>query len=148
MAEAEDSRFVFEVHNDPTMRAQAISKEPIPWADHVRWYQQRLLDEGYEILIATSETQSVGVARIDFSADTELHVAVATEHRGQGLGTALIRAATERALERAAQVVAHVVPSNSASLRAFEKAGFVVSGPCERKGVELLRLVHSNEACG
>ena len=75
----------------------------------------------------------------------ELHVTVAPEARGRGLGTELIIEAAARGLADPTvhRLIAHVKSDNEPSWRAFARAGFELQG---RDEAGLLRL--ERERCG
>ena len=70
----------------------------------------------------------VGQARFSVSGEeAEIHVTVAPEHRGRGMGTALISASCRRLFSEqpgVRRILARALPGTVASIRAFQKAGF------------------------
>ena len=70
-----------------------------------------------------------------------ISVALAPEHQGRGLGRRLIAAGTEATLNtRGVQrVIAMIRPTNVASVRAFEAAGYTLVGEVRDTDVALLR---------
>ena len=62
----------------------------------------------------------------------ELGLLLAPEARGRGIGPEVIQqavAAAQRAWPRVTKVMAGIFPENVASLKAFQKAGFALTGP-------------------
>jgi RimJ/RimL family protein N-acetyltransferase len=135
---------VWSVNNDPVVRAQSISTEPIPWDSHQAWFERSLESPRRRLLIASQDGVQVGVWRLDLDLEgrAEVSLAVHPEHRGRGLGSALIAAGSLAALSEEGgprTLVAHVRPGNAASRRAFERCAYLEVGR-ERIGeVELLR---------
>ncbi len=123
-----DSRLLWEWRNDPVVRAASFSTDPIPWEDHCRWLSARLQHPDCRILIAEDAAgDPVGQVRLDREGDrATISVSVASGRRTSGLGTALIRAAVNRAFvhEEVRLVEAWIRPENRASQAAFLKAGF------------------------
>src|SRR4051812_17059377 len=96
----EDCRQLWEWANDPVTRRDSFSSESIPWATHVEWFEQLLVDPNRAAYIATMNGESVGQIRFDRSrAPAVVSVSIAPEHRGQGLATAVIAAGTSRFLD-------------------------------------------------
>lgn len=139
----EDCRLIFDWANDPQARSNSARPEPIPWESHVEWYAARLADPGCEIWIAADEAGTpVGQVRFEVAGDeAEIGVSVAAGRRGGGLGTRLIREATDDFFRRrrAAVVVAYIRHHNLASQRAFAAAGFEPAGEGVARGVLMLR---------
>ncbi len=133
-----DSRLLWDWANEPEVRAASFSSEPIPWETHSAWFAQRLGSNGTLMWMAQNGLGApCGQIRFDSRPDGhwEVDVSVAKEMRGHGLARQLIALGVEELLKghAGAKVHAFVKSENSASLRAFEKAGF------ERLGNEKIR---------
>ena len=72
-----------------------------------------------------------------------MHVSVASNWRGLGLGRHLIERAVQELFRtrRIRLVLAHVKPENVGSVRAFEGAGFRRRGLVQIKGHQAMQLV-------
>jgi len=141
-AEAADCAFVWNVNNEPSVRAQSIRSAPIPFEDHAAWFARKLVDANALLWVAEAP-EAVGVVRCDkAAAGAEIGLALTPGARGRGLGAAMIAAACAAAAEAfgVLVVVALVRPENHASLRAFARAGFTPAGREAREGVTLERL--------
>ena len=130
-ADERDRRFLFDLANDPASRAMSFTQREIPWEDHVRWYETRLVDPETELFVAVAEQEArVGFVRFqrdDLNEPFEISVAVDPSFRGRGLASRLIHAGCvtcSRIREKDAVVDAFIRPENEASRRAFRKAGF------------------------
>ncbi|HOW96249.1 MAG TPA: UDP-2,4-diacetamido-2,4,6-trideoxy-beta-L-altropyranose hydrolase [Kiritimatiellia bacterium] len=124
-----DARALWEWANDPAVRSAAFHPEPIPWEDHVRWFEAKRRSGRTAIYMAADEEgQALGQIRFDGTdgSEAEVDVSVASSRRGEGWGPALIRAGCDRlfADRTAAAVRALVKPENEPSLRAFAGADF------------------------
>ena len=125
-ATTEDARRVWEIANDPTVRAVSISTAPIPWKSHRAWFDARL-GSGQPLLIVEIGPQSVGYVRFDDRPDgPEVSIALDPRHRG-GLGGRVLRTACDWWDEANAEtpLLARIKTDNEASRRAFRNAGFV-----------------------
>ena len=131
-ANADDCRLIWELANDPEVRAASFSTEPIPWETHQLWFAQKVADEQTLLLIAQDDRGiPVGQVRFDLQGcDAELHVSLFKEKRGSGLGVPAIHAALQElfATRHCKGVHAYVKPDNIASAKLFESAGFVNVG--------------------
>jgi len=143
LATEQDCRLLWEMVNDPGVRASAFSPEPIPFDRHVSWYKEKLDSGRCHIFIGEADGAAVGQVRFDErqggEADTD--VSVIQTLRGAGLGAYLIEAAVREAFAttRICRVHAYIRPENTASQRAFETAGFQNNGEIEFGGQ---RAVH------
>jgi RimJ/RimL family protein N-acetyltransferase len=127
-AERTDCQLIWRWANESQVRAVSFSTAPIPWEDHVDWFEARLADPHCIFLIATNETgSSIGQVRFDLDRNTAtISVSVAPEVRGQGIGPRLIRLAAQRVFRdyEVDMILAYIKPDNLASIQAFRKAGF------------------------
>jgi RimJ/RimL family protein N-acetyltransferase len=122
----DDAEVLFRWANDPTTREASFDSSPIEWQRHVAWLNQKRSSPGCLLLMAEIGSDAVGVVRFDIDGDATVSVTIAPEHRGQGLAARVIRGGCRElfARTRARAAVAWIKSGNSASLRAFERAGF------------------------
>lgn len=124
--------------NDPQVRANSFSPEPIAPADHHHWFQAGLANPNRLLLIATTADRCpIGQIRFDLepaSADgqaSEATVDLSLDRcaRGHGLARELVRLGLQEMEQRwgpATDAVAEVLPSNTASNACFARAGFTL----------------------
>ena len=109
-------------------------------------FRSVLVDPTITLWIAEAEGSPAGQVRVSREgADAaELHVTVAPDARGRGVGAAMITEAAGRVLAEPSvdRLVAHVKDDNEPSRRAFARAGFAISG---RDEANLLRF--ERKAC-
>lgn len=137
----EDCSLLWEWANDPVVRACSFSSESIPWTQHLEWFESRRKDPNTVHFIATNkESCPIGQVRFDIhGTEAEISLSLCESFRGRGFGTKLIRLAVGELFRITPSVVtvqAYVKPTNQASIRAFEKAGF------KMHGVEVVRGGH------
>jgi UDP-2,4-diacetamido-2,4,6-trideoxy-beta-L-altropyranose hydrolase len=148
-ATANDTRLLWEWANEPAVRRASFRSEPIPWDDHVRWFQARLPDPHFVLYIAwDADDEPVGMIRFDIDGDTAtVGVSVAAQHRGKGYAALLIRAGVTTIMRETAvsAVRALVKPDNQPSLRAFTTAGFDVVGEYVYHGHRAVELIRRRE---
>lgn len=126
-ARIDDCERVFAWNCAPEVRALSGDPTIIKLADHRRWYQRRLA--GGPMWIVEDASAPVGVVRIDPGPEGNwISIALAPDARGRGVGRRAIRAACE-AYGR--PISAAIRPHNTASRRAFEACGFVLSSVTE-----------------
>ena len=130
-AEPDDAKNIWFWRNHPDARAASFDPEPIPYEDHVIWYQKRLDDEGNVFLIIQDDDdRNVGYARFLIEGDkAEISIALAKEAQGRRLGSASILAASNCVLEQRSvrSITAQIKVGNAISERAFRRAGYRTS---------------------
>lgn len=145
LADSDDRRYVWNVNNDRSVRERAIDTESIPWDDHVQWYADVMSDPNRLLYVIQFDDEDCGVVRYDVNratSEAEITIAVERDFRGRHIGRKVIERTSASILEHEAvdTVVAHVRPENVPSLKAFEAAGYVVTGRDEVQGAEMVRF--------
>jgi UDP-2,4-diacetamido-2,4,6-trideoxy-beta-L-altropyranose hydrolase len=152
-AREEDCRLIWGWANDPVARAGSFSPDPIPWEEHVRWFQRTLRDPNRTLSIATNgEAEAIGQVRYEITGrDAVVSVTVDRRFQGMGYGTALIRSAAQRLFAQwpVRTIHAYVKSGNAPSVRAFTKAGFTSAGTTAVQGQPAIHFVlHDDDVCG
>lgn len=132
-----DSPLYFNWANDPDTRRQSFSSAPISPDTHTVWFTRKLADANALLLVFENETgDAVGQVRFertpvaDRPGEVIIGLSVDAKHRGKGLASQLIEqgCAVCRAQWGNVLIHAHIKPDNPASVRAFGRAGFKLSG--------------------
>ena len=148
-ATADDCRRFWEWANDPAVRANSFTSEPIPWEPHVAWFTRKLADANTRLWIAEQADAPLGQVRFDLDASSAtISVSLDATQRGRNLGALLIWSACQKLFRESPveTIHAHIKPDNTASIRAFKKAGFEPAGQTEVKGFAALRFALSRAA--
>jgi UDP-2,4-diacetamido-2,4,6-trideoxy-beta-L-altropyranose hydrolase len=127
-ANLNDCKIMWEWRNDPETRKVSFNTEPIPFDEHKEWFYKSLKDPSRHIYIIMLENKKVGVVRLDVNnSEAEIHINIAPDSRGMGIGPRAIKRACEKAFELGVKrIKATIKPENKASISAFSKAGFIV----------------------
>lgn len=133
---AADEALLLQWANDPQVRANSFSPEPIAPDDHHHWFHKGLANPNRLLLIATTtDGLPIGQIRFDRQPDSAQTDAIEAKlsllldrcARGHGLAAELVRLGLQ-ALEQhwgpAVEAVAEVLTSNTASNACFARAGF------------------------
>lgn len=127
-ATAEDCRQLFAWRNHPDVYRHFLSAQPVEWKDHQAWFTEKLQDPQTRIFMAESDAQAAGMVRFDRkSGGVYISVTVEPCLFGRGLGSALIKEGTERFFAEnggTQTVLAEIKPANTASQKAFSRAGY------------------------
>ncbi len=147
-ATREDCELLWHWANDSQVRAASFSPDPIPWQTHQAWFEKKNTESGAEIFIAENENgESVGQIRFERRADGgwEVDVSIAQAKRGRGLAAELVALGVDflQQKNRGGKIHAFVKPSNVASIKAFERAGFIRNSTEKVQGYEAVHLVRA-----
>ncbi len=144
-AERGDRKLLWEWANDPEVRAVSFHSDPIPWEDHVRWFDRKLADADCVLYIACDDLgHPIGQVRFDLDeSKAKVSISLDRGSRGRGLGAQVLRAACREffSLRRRTTVDAWIKPDNDASLSAFRKVGFGIHGRETVNGCAAMHLV-------
>ena len=131
-AAIEDSSFLIELSNDPTVVAASSSLSVVSEKEHARWYPAVIDSEDH--MVCTIESvdpiSKIGFARLDMQPDglASISIALVESWRGRSIGTEVIRQIAALGFRRWSflqGVVALVRNGNRASARAVLRADFV-----------------------
>ena len=127
LAALQDCRMVWEWANDPSIRQNSFSTDPISWETHVPWFTQAINNpEGLFVIVITDD-QPIGQVRFKTeNIQGVISVSLAQAKRGFGLGSKVIDMASRYlAHSRNIHLIhAYIKPDNIASIHAFKKAGY------------------------
>jgi spore coat polysaccharide biosynthesis protein SpsF len=141
-AETADAGRVLAWRNDADAVRFSASGRAVDSVDHARWFARVVDDPAHRLWIGEIDTVPVGMVRADVASGIgTVSIVVDPAHRGRGIGPALLHALDEATFAdcQIIELVAHVRPTNGASLRAFAAAGYRSLGT-GRDG--LVRLAH------
>ena len=122
-----DQALLLAWRNDADVVRFSLTGRTVGASQHTNWLAARLARPRRRLWIAEEMGEPVGQTRVDLEdAAGTVSLAVAPGHRGRGVGTGILRALVSEmeADDEVSTLVAMVHPDNTASLRAFERAGF------------------------
>lgn len=141
----EDAIAVWELANDPLVRAMSFLSKPIPWDEHIIWYRRQLHGEDTVFFVIENGNQEfLGNVRFALEGSTaRISISLAAPARGGGLAGKVIGMACSQLFEggQVDCVEAFIRPENAASIRSFLKAGFTPSHETLAHGEPALRFV-------
>ena len=130
--------------NDPTVRTNCYTSDPIALDNHKQWFFAKLASEDTLMLVLEFCGMPAGQIRYDRTGDVaHIGFSIDRRFRGLGLGQRIIEASITRAFEKlnVSTLRAEVFQSNSASQSAFVKTGFELAETCAIKGVPSLVFI-------
>lgn len=123
-----DLELYYEWANDPVVRSNSFSSEPIPYEDHVKWFNRSLNKDDVHLFVLMEDDVPVGQIRINISdAVAEISYSISSEFRGKGYGRKIVSLLIEKIKKEIPgikTISARVKPDNEASKKVFEKEGF------------------------
>jgi spore coat polysaccharide biosynthesis predicted glycosyltransferase SpsG/RimJ/RimL family protein N-acetyltransferase len=123
----DDSESLLRWANDPVTRQSSFHPEAIERHNHEQWLRKRLDHPDYHIVLGWVGTESVGSFRAERHAEGWVcSLVIAPEARGHGWATALVFKAchTLRQQHGLTGIIAYIKAENTASIKAFTRAGF------------------------
>lgn len=141
-----DCRLLWRWRNEPEVRASAFQSERITWKRHVAWFRAKSRDPNCFIYIIENKfKRPIGQIRFDVDGGcrAETNISIIKKLRGRGYGVAALCLACADLVRRVSvnQIVAHIKPKNLASIRMFQRSGFVHRTTEVKKGCEALCLI-------
>jgi len=135
---------VYTLSNSKSVRQNSFNPEPIELESHKKWFETKLRDENTIMLKAVLGENFAGQARLEINGDTALvGVSIDEEFRGKGIASKLLREIIEIAENRGVKVIeAFIKLENQASIKLFEKAGFIFDRKTEVSGKSALKFVY------
>lgn len=127
-AEPGDKDFFLSVRNEELSVKFSYSQKPVDPAVHDRWWRETHDD----LLVAKVGGIRVGTVRLSTIDETtcEVHLALVASERGKGYAAGMLQEARRMAEELGySRIIARVDSPNTASLRAFLRAGYCVKSP-------------------
>jgi UDP-2,4-diacetamido-2,4,6-trideoxy-beta-L-altropyranose hydrolase len=149
-ARSGDEKLIWEWANDPAVRQASFRSEPIPWADHRRWFAAKIASPTTRMFLAELENEPVAQVRFELADDEAIiSVSVSAKLRGRRYASAILRRASREIFRSAPveRVVAFIKSSNTASQRAFERAGFIHAEDTVEEGEPAAKYILHRTDC-
>ncbi len=124
-----DARRLFDWVNGPdSLAGKLLTKEPIEWGEHERWFAARLADRDTFLYVIERGGEPAGQVRLEKhdNGAYEVDIYVIAEARRQGLAAGALARAIETLCAARPDVIvrARMVEGNAASRNLFERLGF------------------------
>lgn len=118
----EDRLFLFQWINDLQTREKSLSKKPIEWDEHCKWFKERIKNHSANNFVFLKDSP-VGFLRLDKIKDRhKISFLVAPSYRGKGIGGKMISSIQKK--KPTLKLSAEVLTSNVASNKIFLSNGF------------------------
>ncbi|MBI4040258.1 MAG: GNAT family N-acetyltransferase [Deltaproteobacteria bacterium] len=120
----EDARFIFRLRNERVTRQMSLKNSRlIGWKTHKAWFEKTLQKKDCFFWSVFFKGKRIGLVRFD---EGIVSIHLLPRYRGKKLGSPAICEATKLYCKKRQQpAIALINPMNVASIKAFEKAGYV-----------------------
>ena len=129
--EIHDCDDILQWRNDPVTRSQSFQSKLISDSNHRVWFDQMLIDSKQHAYVGfgDSEKTKIGFVHLKHNSAGTCTVSINLNpnHRGKALGSKLLqKAIKDHSSYNDVVYLALIKPTNLASIRCFEKAGFAL----------------------
>lgn len=131
-AKESDCESVYLWRNHPSTRAYFFNSSPVNFFEHRQWFE-KVVHGNSALLYIIEDTKDgpLGVVRFDIDASSaEVHIYLVPNKQKLGLGLKVLNVAVEKLMleHSISKLISRVLPENTASIKLFNKAGFVGVG--------------------
>lgn len=120
-----DAKDIYDWRNHPEVRKMSFDSNVFSWDSHIEWFKRKK----DSIYIFLHENKKIGSVRFDEMPNVvKINVMVNPEYFGKKYGNKIIKLGTETYMREHGNgkpIVAEIKGDNIASLKAFEKAGYI-----------------------
>jgi len=133
-ATKEDMDLLYKWVNDPVVRNNSFNTEPIPYNNHVSWFNRIMADSSVLLYILMDDDTPVGQIRLSVDEkEAEIGYSIASEFRGKGYGHIILQLVANEVRKNHIEIerlVAKVKPDNIASNKLFKAEGYEMEYTC------------------
>lgn len=142
-AELSDSKYFFDLANDPVVRSNSFNSLEIKWENHQKWFETQIQSKNTLLWIALLfGHEKIGVVRINkIDGKWIIGISLAKEARGKGYATEILKEAVKISKNNIKELYAYIKLDNIASLKTFTKAGFIEIDTKEIQGSQSKVLI-------
>lgn len=148
-ADLRDSKFLFDLRNEESVRRVSLNDKPITSEEHRRWFEKKIADPNALLLIAEIGSEPIAQVRFDARGEeAEVSVAVVKDWRGKGYGTEILRQSARLCFKNfpaVERIRAFINLGNDSSVRSFSKAGYQYRERSEEGGLTRNLLILERE---
>lgn len=136
-AKKDDAEILFNWANELVVRNASFNPDLIIWEKHIAWFNTKLKDKNVLILIFTVKDIPAGQVRIEIVNEAIIGISIDSAFRGYKLAPTMLKMAChEFWKENELSVYAFIKKDNIASVKSFEKVGFVFDRNDKVDGME------------
>lgn len=145
LANTTDADIYYNWANDELVRKNSYQSNEINYQEHITWFNQKIKSGScFFYIFETEAGNPVGQVRIDSSNnEVIIGVSVDKDFRGKGIAAEMIERASENYMNHSkkATITAYIKKENTASIKQFQKAGFIIENEVVISGIPSFRLL-------
>jgi len=126
--EKKDYEIILEWRNDPDVRINSLTQHIISIPEHIEYWNYFLKNTNNFAFVVSQDSKDIGVLKLK-SIDKviyEIDIFLSKSYRNRGLGSQILKIVIDVALQKGIKkLVAKIKYGNEASIKAFEKVGFL-----------------------
>ncbi|MHB9140344.1 MAG: GNAT family N-acetyltransferase [Paludibacter sp.] len=143
-----DKEITFEWTNDKITRDNSFNSQSITFEEHSAWFERKLNDKNATYFICEVENKPASIVRFD-KADEKvvIGITIAPAFRGKKLAALFLQKSCIKYLDEtnADHIYAYIKKNNKASIKSFEKAGFLYNKTLEISNYEALEYIYERK---
>ena len=126
-----DCNLVYNLSNDPEVRANSFNTALIEYSNHVAWYNRILTDENVLFFLLFEDNNFIG--QIRFRRETKesdsciISLSITEQFRGKGMGSLFLQKGMgemNKTWPDIKKIIAEIKKENKSSISLFERNGF------------------------
>jgi RimJ/RimL family protein N-acetyltransferase len=142
-ANESDLNTIYEWANDELTRKNSFSSEQIQFENHKIWWYSKMKNTNADYYICEVEGKPAGIVRFDKDNQSEhfiIGITIAPIFRGKGLSDRFLKLSCFEFFKTHNDTVnAYIKKTNVASVKAFEKAGFIYVEDTLLQGIQSVK---------
>lgn len=150
-AEETDLMDVYNLSNDPVVRANSINKEPILLENHIKWFESKINDENCVFYIVRNLENNDLIGQVRFAKEIDsqnqyvISISIAENFRGKGLGSKLLNETSKKLVnfKEKSSIIAYIKKENAQSYKSFLNAKYIVIDEVSINNEEYYKLEYS-----
>ncbi len=125
-----DSKRVWGISNQPSVREHSIIKGKIPWDEHARWFEKAIINPDLLFFVLEWDGNVVGQLRYKriSTGAVGVSISLSQEARGNGIAAQMLKEGDVRCFASWPEIEgieAEISPHNVASTKVFSRAGYL-----------------------
>ena len=121
-----DSKLIFDWSNDDLVRQNSFNSEKLIFENHKKWFTEKLQESNQLFLIAIVDNKEAGLIRFNIEEkNAVIGIVISNRFRGKQLASRLLIASSKEYFKtNTLPIFAYIKKENSASIKAFQNAGY------------------------
>jgi RimJ/RimL family protein N-acetyltransferase len=127
-ADIDDKDLLYKWANDKEVRKNAFNSEPIPYENHVKWFNMVMKDDSILQFVLCDENEPIGQIRLNIEGEKAyIDYSISHDKRGLGLGKIIIKLLIKELSHKHSTIktlIGQVKYENPVSAKVFENCNF------------------------